>query len=61
MTACDMIVQLTICYICFTMGLSEQLRRFKMTLDFKQGAVRIVFNLIKEDSNVEAQESVEEV
>ncbi len=30
--AADLIVQLAICFICLTMGTSEQLRRFKMTL-----------------------------
>jgi hypothetical protein len=32
-TAVDILVQIAICFICLTMGSSEKIRKFKMTLD----------------------------
>lgn len=59
MTAVDVIVQLAICFICLTMGSSEKLRRFKMTLEFTSGAPKLVFSLIKDESVEETNKTEE--
>jgi hypothetical protein len=53
LTITDMIFQLTICYICLTMGSNSQLRKFRVTLDVSEGIVR--FKLTLKESIIESE------
>ena len=61
-TIVDLIVQMMVSYICYTMGSSVYLRKFQMTLDVSNGVPYVMFSRIREsfrNSDIIIEDSVE--